>query len=95
MTPLKFPMLQEGMVPRTGNGRAEVLLGPGVFLRLGEYGALRMLDTHLENAQVEAQQGTAPVEVVEIPRGSDVHVVLAEISLCPLRTPLPSWLESL
>jgi hypothetical protein len=76
MTPLKFPMLQEGQVLRTDNGRAEILLGPGVFLRLGEHGALRMLDTHLENAQVEVQQGTALVEVVEIPRGSDIHVVL-------------------
>jgi hypothetical protein len=75
-TPLKFPMLQEGQVLRTGNGRAEVLLGPGVFLRLGENGALRMLDTRLENAQVEVQQGTALVEVVEMPMGSDVHVLV-------------------
>lgn len=75
-TPLKFPMLREGQVLRTGNGRAEVLLGPGVFLRLGEHGALRMLDTRLENAQVEVQQGTALVEVVEMPNGSDVHVVV-------------------
>jgi len=74
-TPLKFPMLQEGQVLRTGNGRAEVLLGPGVFLRPGERGALRMLDTSLENAQAELQQGTALVEVVEMPRGSDIHVV--------------------
>jgi hypothetical protein len=74
--PLKFPMLQEGQVLRTGNGRAEVLLGPGVFLRLGEHGGLRMLDTRLENAQVEVQQGTALVEVVEMPQGSDLHVVL-------------------
>ena len=75
-TPLKFPMLQQGQVLRTGNGRAEVLLGPGVFLRLGEHGALRMLDTRLENAQVEVQEGTALVEVVEIPKGSEVHVVV-------------------
>ncbi len=74
--PLKFPMLHEGQVLRTGNGRAEVLLGPGVFLRLGEHGALRMLNTHLEDAQVEVQQGTALVEVVEMPIGSDVHVVV-------------------
>src|SRR5580704_7583330 len=60
-TPLQFPMLREGQVLRTGNGRAEVLLGPGVFLRLGENGALRMLDTRLENAQVEVQQGTVLV----------------------------------
>jgi hypothetical protein len=76
MQPLKFPMLREGQVLRTGNGRAEILLGPGVFLRLGEHGAVRMLDTRLENTRVEVQQGTALVEVVEMPRGSDVHVVL-------------------
>ena len=38
-----------------------------------------MLDTHAENAQVEVQQGTALVEVVEIPRGSDVHVVVGGV----------------
>ncbi len=75
LTPLKFPLLKEGQVLRTGTGRAEVLLGPGVFLRLGEHGALRMLDTRLENAEVEVQQGTSLVEVVEMPNGSDVHVV--------------------
>ena len=41
----------------TGDGRAELLLGPGVFLRLGKHGALRMLDTHLENATVEVNRG--------------------------------------
>jgi hypothetical protein len=75
-TPGKFPMLDQGQVLRTGNGRAEILLGPGVFLRLGENGALRMLDTRLESAQVEVQQGTALVEVVDMPTGSDVHVVV-------------------
>jgi hypothetical protein len=68
-------MLKAGQVLRTGNGRAEVLLGPGVFLRLGEHGALRMLDTRLENAEVEVQQGTSLVEVVDMPNASDVHVV--------------------
>src|SRR5580658_3127655 len=63
-TPLQFPMLQEGQVLRTGNGRAEVLLGPGAFLRLGEHGALRMLDTRLENTQGQAHEGAAVVELV-------------------------------
>src|SRR5277367_2397475 len=65
-TPLKFPQLRAGQELRTGNGRAEILLGPGVFLRLGENGAVRMLDTRLEYAQIEVQQGTALVEVVEM-----------------------------
>jgi hypothetical protein len=67
-------MLRQGQVLRTGNGLG-VLLGPGVFLRLGERGALRMLETRLENAQVELPQGTALVEVVEISKGNDIHVV--------------------
>jgi hypothetical protein len=75
-SPTRFTELKEGQVLRTGNGRAEVLLGPGVFLRLGERGALRMLNTHLEDTQAEVQQGTALVEVVDMPRGSDVHVVV-------------------
>jgi hypothetical protein len=78
LTPLRFPSLKEGQVLRTGAGRAEVLLGPGVVLRLGEHGALRMLDTRLENAEVEVQQGTSLVEVVEMPNASDVHVVLGQ-----------------
>ena len=56
-------------------GGPRILLGPGVFLRLGDHGALRMLDTRLENAEVEVQQGTSLVEVVQMPNGSDVHVV--------------------
>ena len=75
-TPPKFPVLQEGQMLRTGIGRAEVLLGSGVFLRLGDRGALRMLNTLLENTEVEVLQGTALVEVVAMPIGSDVHVVV-------------------
>lgn len=75
-TSLQFPLLREGQILRTGNGRAEVLLGSGVFLRLGELGAIRMLDTRLEDTQVELLEGTALIEVVDMPRGSDVHVVV-------------------
>jgi hypothetical protein len=76
MTHSRFPVLQEGQVLRTANGRAEVLLGPGVFLRLGDQGAIVMLSNRLEDTQVKLQQGTALVEVVEMPKGSDVHVVV-------------------
>jgi hypothetical protein len=75
-TPLKFPLLEKGQILSTGNGRAEILLGAGVFLRLGRHSAIRMLDNSLEDAQVEIRRGDALVEVVDIPKGSDVHVVL-------------------
>ena len=73
---LRFPSLNDGQVLRTSNGRAEILLGPGVFLRLGEQGALRMLDARLVDTQVEVQQGSALIEVVEMAKDSNVHVRL-------------------
>ena len=75
-SPTSFPMLHEGQVLGTGAGRAEILLGPGVFLRLAEHGTLLMLSTRLDDAQVEVQQGTALVEVVDIVKDSDVHILL-------------------
>ncbi len=60
-----------GYWQRAGGGIAR----PGSFSAPREHGALRMLDSRVENTQVELQQGTALVEVVEMPTGNDIHVV--------------------
>jgi hypothetical protein len=57
-----FPQLKEKSVLKTGQGRAEVLLTPGVFLRLGENSSIRMLDERLISTRVEILDGTAMVE---------------------------------
>jgi hypothetical protein len=57
-----FPALKAGNVLRTELGRAEVLLTPGVFLRLTDNTAIRMLDTDLANTRVEVMSGQAMVE---------------------------------
>ncbi len=54
---------------RTGQGRAEVLLTPGVFLRVGENSAIRMLDNRLLSTRVEIVSGNA---IVRIGRSADV-----------------------
>ncbi len=72
----KFPALKDGQLLRTDNGRAEILLGPGVFLRLGPHAALRMVDSRLPDTQLKIEQGVALVEVIEIPNGSNLHVLL-------------------
>jgi len=72
----KFPTLKDGQLLRTDNGRAEILLGPGVFLRLGPHAALRMVNSRLSDTQVKIEQGAALVEVIEIPAGSNLHVLL-------------------
>jgi hypothetical protein len=57
-----FPQIKEQGVLRTGLGRAEVLLTPGVFLRVGENSAIRMIDERLISTRVEILQGTSMVE---------------------------------
>ena len=76
----KFPTLKEGQLLRTDNGRAEVLLGPGVFVRLGPHAALRMVNSRLTDTQVKIEHGAALVEVIEIANGSTVHVLLGDTS---------------
>jgi hypothetical protein len=58
-----FPQLQEGSELRTEEGRAEVLLGPGVFMRLGENSAVRMVDDDIMDTRVEYLRGSVIVEV--------------------------------
>lgn len=49
----------------TLEGRAEVLLGPGMFLRLGENSELRMVSTSLADTRLEVVSGSALIEVAE------------------------------
>lgn len=85
-TPETFFELRNGDELRTGDGRAEILLGPSVFLRLDTQSILRMVDDRLEEAQVELEKGTALVEVVDRVRSGRV-----EIAQGGTRTDLKSW----
>lgn len=60
--PGRFPTMPEGSQLRTARGRAEVLLTPGVVIRLDENSAIRMLSDSLEDSRVELIAGSAMVE---------------------------------
>jgi hypothetical protein len=60
--PGKFAAVPQGAELRTTQGRVEVLLTPGVFLRLGEGGAMRMIDNDLSHTRVELLAGSAVVD---------------------------------
>jgi hypothetical protein len=47
---------------RTEDGRAEVLLNPGVFLRLAENSAIRMVANKLSDTRIEFLSGSALIE---------------------------------
>lgn len=59
----------------TENGKVEVLLTPGVFLRVGEDSQVRMVSPDLTLTQVALTQGSAIVEVDELVKDNNVQVL--------------------
>jgi hypothetical protein len=57
-----FPEMRDNSELQTKDGRAEILLTPGAFLRVGENSAVRMLSTKLTDARVEFLSGSAVIE---------------------------------
>jgi DUF971 family protein len=69
--------LDPGQMLRTTNGRAEVLLTPGVFLRMGENSAIRLISPDLLNTQMELVRGRADIEVDEIHPRNNLQITEA------------------
>lgn len=84
----EFPDVKAGQLVATGEGRAEILLTPGVFLRMAENSSVRMLSNALADTRLEVVSGSALVEVGELLEhnaisfeASGVHVDLAKKGL--------------
>src|SRR5580693_1831078 len=58
--------LGEGQSVTTLNGKAEILLTPGVFLRLGPNSSAKLVAAGLADTQVQLDQGRAMIEVDQI-----------------------------
>ena len=58
--------LQAGQVIATANGKAELLLTPGIFLRLGNDTTVQMISPDITHTEVQLQQGRVSVEVDQI-----------------------------
>ena len=58
--------LDPGQVLTTGTGKTEVLLTPGIFLRVDSNSAVKMISPDLAQTQVELERGRAGVEVDQI-----------------------------
>lgn len=68
--------LKPGEILTTGRGRVEILLTPGVFLRLDNDSALKMISPNLTLTQVELASGRASVEVDEIHKENDLELIV-------------------
>ncbi len=58
--------LQSGQTLTTETGKAEILLTPGVFFRVGDNSSATMISPSLTNTEVSLIKGRAMVEVAEI-----------------------------
>jgi hypothetical protein len=77
----EFPDVKESQQVRTEQGRVEILLTPGVFLRLGENSAIRMITNRLIDTRVDFQSGEALVEADEILKDNGVTIVYKDYSV--------------
>ena len=66
--------LLAGQTLSTQNGRAEVLLTPGVFLRIGNNSSLDMISPDLANTILLLQKGRALVEMADIRPENNIRI---------------------
>jgi hypothetical protein len=74
----RFPEIPEGAELRTTEGRAEVLLGPGVILRVAEDSALKILSSRLADTRLEMLSGTAILDSKDPLPGNSVVLMYKE-----------------
>lgn len=71
----RFSEVGRNSVLRTESGRAEVLLTPGVYLRLNERSAIRMMSNRLADTRIGFLNGSAIVDSTDPPPGNAVTLI--------------------
>src|SRR5579872_359527 len=67
-------MLGAGQTLDTQSGKVEVLLSPGVFLRVDDNSSVKMINAGLADTVVELDKGHAMVEATDITKDNDIRV---------------------
>ena len=66
--------LQPGQKLDTDSGKAEILLTPGVFLRIGQDSVAQLISSNLTNTEARLEKGQALVEVAEIHKDNMLRI---------------------
>src|ERR1700719_2012303 len=77
----EFPEVKKGQTMATQEGRAEVLLTPGVFLRLAEDSSFKMISNRLSDTSLEVLSGSALIEVDELLKDNSIQVKVKDASV--------------
>jgi len=80
-SPGRFPSIPQGGELRTAEGRAEVLLTPGVFLRIGDGTAIRMIANELSDTRIELLVGSVIIDSTEPSSGTSVTLIYKKWSV--------------
>ena len=80
--------LEPGQSVATEQGKAEILLTPGAFLRLGDNTSVKMISSGLTNTEIQVQKGRAMVEIAEIHEQNNLRVDLNGATTRLLKTGL-------
>jgi hypothetical protein len=72
--------LDAGQILTTGKGKAEILLTPGVFLRVDDNSAIKMISPDLTLTQVELVKGRAGIEVDQIHDQNNLQLIDAGVT---------------
>jgi len=67
-------VVEAGQTLTTQDGKAEMLLTPGVFLRVAGNSSVKMVSPDLANTKVEVTKGRALIEVIQIRPQNDIRV---------------------
>jgi hypothetical protein len=70
--------MKSGQRLRVVNGRVELLLGSGVYLRMLGASSIRMEDTHLADTRVLIEDGSVLIEVAGMNKGAQLRVICGE-----------------
>jgi hypothetical protein len=67
-------LLEKGQTLTTQAGKVEILLTPGVFLRVAENSSAKMISPDLANTETEVDKGRAMVEVTDISKNNNIRI---------------------
>jgi hypothetical protein len=76
-----FPRMREGSTLSTQSGRAEVLLTPDTYLRIGEDSGIRMISSAIDDTQVELVSGSSVLDSARAPEGVFVKIVFKDSTI--------------
>lgn len=76
-----FARLRDGSTLLTQSGRAEVLLTPDAYLRIGENSSIRMISDSIADTQVELLAGSSILDSSRAPAGAFIKIVFRDSTI--------------